>query len=325
MTGTSSTIVTVIGGSGFIGRHAIRALARRGYRVRAGVRRPDLAGHLQPLGDVGQIRPVQVNVRYPESIQAACEGADIVINLVGTLNNAGAQSFDALHVYGARSVATAAAQAGASRFIQFSAIGASSQSPAGYGRSKAQGEEAAREAFANVQILRPSVVFGPEDEFFNRFAAMARFSPVLPVISGGTRLQPVSVNNVAEAVARLCEGQGKPGAVYELGGPQIMTLKEVMAHVLDITGRQRLLLPVPFMAAKALGAILQYLPGKALTMDQVMMLKADNVVSQAATSQGRTLEGLGIRPQAVDAIVPDYLYRYRKAGQYSAVSSDVQV
>ena len=217
-------LVTVFGGSGFIGRHTVRALAKRGYRVRVAVRRPDLAFHLQPLGNVGQIHAVQANLRYPTSIAAAVEGADAVVNLVGLLHESGRNSFEAVQAFGAGAVARAARAASATQFIQVSAIGADAASSADYARTKAKGEAAVREAFAEAVTLRPSIVFGPEDDFFNRFAAMARLSPFLPLVGGGeTRFQPVFVGDVAEAIARGVDGALKPGATYELGGPEIIT------------------------------------------------------------------------------------------------------
>ena len=312
-------LITIIGGSGFLGRHITRALARQGHRIRVAVRRPDLAGHVQPLGTPGQIMPVQANLRYPASIEAACAGADVVINLAGVLYSSGGQSFSAIHASGARVAARAAKKAGATRFIQVSAIGADSNSSAKYARTKAEGESAAMEEFPGATILRPSIVFGPEDNFFNQFAGMARFAPALPLIGGGhTLFQPVFVGDVAEAVAKLLEtGQGI-GLVYELGGPAKRSFRHLLQYVLDVTGRKRLLVPLPFPVARIIGGIAGLLPSPLLTADQVELLKSDNVVSDAAIAEGRTLEGLGIKAEPIEAIVPDYLYRYRKAGQFSA-------
>lgn len=313
------TLVTVIGGSGFVGRHLVRALARRGYRVRPAVRRPDLAGHLQPLGAVGQIMPIQANVRYPQSLAAACDGADVVINLVGVLFNSSAQTFDALHAFGAEACARAAREAGAGTFIQMSAIGADAESTAEYARTKAEGEARARAQFADAIFIRPSVVFGPEDDLFNRFAALARIAPALPLIGGGvTRLQPVFVGDVADAMARLVDTRpAHAGKTFELGGPEEMTLEEIIAFTVKTIARKRLLVPVPFGIARMMGAVLGLLPKPLLTMDQVELLKTDNLVSAAAVAEGRTLEGLGITPEGVEAIVPSYLYRYRRAGQFT--------
>lgn len=315
---SSSKLVTIIGGSGFLGRHITRALARQGHRIRVAVRRPDLAGHVQPLGTPGQIMPVQANLRYPESVEAACAGSDVVINLVGVLYSSGAQTFSALHAHGARVAARAASNAGAAQFIQMSAIGADEGSASEYARSKAQGEVAAREEFPGATIIRPSIVFGPEDNFFNQFAAMARFSPVLPLIGGGeTRFQPVFVGDVAAAVAKLVATGDGSGKTWEFGGPAQHSFRELLAYVLEVTGRKRLLVPVPFAIARINGIILGLMPNPMLTADQVDLLKTDNVVSDAAIAQRRTLQDLGIEPEPVEAIVPGYLYRYRKAGQFS--------
>ncbi len=312
------TLVTVIGGSGFIGRHVVRALAKRGYRIRPAVRRPDLAGHLQPLGAVGQIMPVQANVRYPQSLAAACEGADMVIYLPGVLYSSGAQSFDAVHAFGAEAAARASREAGAGTFVLMSAIGAAADSSSEYARTKAEAEARARAQFPGTIVVRPSVVFGPEDQLFNRFAGLARVSPVLPLVGSETRFQPVYVGDVAEAIARLIEaGEANAGKTFELGGPEVMTMKEIIEFTLDTVGRNRLLVPLPFAVAKMKAAVLGLLPKPLLTMDQVELLKSDNVVSETAEAEGRTLEGLGIAPEGVEAIVPSYLYRYRKAGQFS--------
>ncbi len=314
----ASKLVTVIGGSGFVGRHVVRALARRGCRVRPAVRRPDLAGHLQPLGSVGQVMPVQANLRYPESVIAACQGADVVINLPGVLYNSGQQTFDAIHAFGAEASARAAKQAGAA-FIQMSAIGADAASTSAYARTKADGEVRARTILPETIIVRPSVVFGPEDDLFNRFASLARIAPVLPLVGGGeTLFQPVFVGDVAEGITCLALDPVRfAGRTYEFGGPEEMSFKQIIEFTLETTGRKRFLAPIPFGIAKMMGAVLGLLPKPQLTMDQVELLRTDNVVSDAAKSDGRTLEGIGINPQGIEAIVPSYLYRYRKAGQFT--------
>lgn len=323
----SETLITLIGGSGFLGRHVVRSLAKRGYRIRVACRRPDLAGHVQPLGLPGQIMPVQANVRYPDSLAAVCDGAHAVVNLTGVLYSAGAQSFDAIHVFGAEASAKAAKAARAKLFIQISAIGANAQSASDYARSKAEGEVRARASFPGAIVLRPSVVFGPEDDFFNRFAAMARFSPALPLIGGGaTKFQPVFVGDVARAVTQLIDTGIANGRTYELGGPEVMSFRELMEFTLQTVGRKRLLVPLPWPVAQIQGMILELLPklvpfwriDPLLTTDQVELLKTDNVVSTEATAEQRTFQGLGIAPRGIEAIVPSYLYRYRKAGEFSA-------
>jgi NADH dehydrogenase len=315
----SDRIVTVFGGSGFVGRHVIRALAGKGLRVRNAVRRPDLAGHLQPLGSVGQVHSVQANIRDTRSVREAMEGAYAVVNLAGVLYESGRQSFEAVHVDGARRIAEAADAAGVTHLVQMSAIGADAQSPSAYGRTKAAGEEAVLSSFRGATVLRPSIVFGPEDSFFNRFAAMARISPFLPLIGGGaTRFQPVFAGDVGDAVAKAVCGEIQP-AVYELGGPEVKTFRELMEFVLKVTDRKRALLPIPFAAARLQASVLQMLPKPLLTVDQVHLLETDNVVSDAAQAQGRTLEGIGIRPSAIETIVPAYLYSYRRAGQFTDV------
>ena len=311
-------LITIYGGSGFIGRHVVRAIAKTGARMRVAVRRPELAGHLQPLGGVGQINPVQANVRFPDSLLAAADGADGVINLVGILFPSGKQTFGSVQDEGARHVAEAARKAGAQALVHVSAIGANADSPSAYARSKAEGAAAVHDVFPGAVILRPSVVFGPEDDFFNRFAALARIAPVLPLIGGGhTKFEPVFVGDVAKAVMAGLTGNADAGAPYELGGPEVLTLKEVMERVLTYSMRKRLLVPVPFWLAKLKAAFLQMLPKPLLTIDQVKLLESDNVVSEDAKRAGRTLEGLGIEPVAVAAVVPAYLEQYRPRGQFS--------
>jgi uncharacterized protein YbjT (DUF2867 family) len=309
-------LITVYGGSGFLGRHVIRALCKRGYRIRVAVRRPELAGHLQPLGRVGQIHAVQANLRYPGSVEAAARGADVLINLVGILFERGKQRFDAVQAFGAESVALAASAYGA-KLVHISAIGADENSAAAYARSKAMGEKLVLAARPDATVLRPSVVFGPEDDFFNRFAALAMFAPALPLVGGGhTRFQPVYVGDVAAAVVEAVEGRTKSGNIYELGGPEVRTFKELMEYVLQVTGRKRLLVPLPFALAEVQAWFLQLLPKPLLTVDQVKLLKSDTIVSDAAKREGRTLEALGIAPTAMEAIAPTYLWRFRKTGQF---------
>ena len=318
MTAPIDTLVTVFGGSGFLGRHVVRALAKRDYRLRIGVRRPELAGHLQPLGKVGQINCVQANIRHPASVEAAMRGASVVVNLCGILTESGAQTFDAVHHEGAKTVAEAASRIGA-RVVHISAIGADADSASRYARSKAAGEAAVLAASPSATIMRPSVVFGPEDQFTNRFAALARIAPALPLIGGGTtKLQPVYAGDVALAVADAVDGKTKPGATYELGGPEVMTLREIIELVLQTVERERLLVPLPFALANLKAMFLQFAPGDLkLTPDQVELLRSDNVVSDAAKAAGLTLEGLGVPLESMAAEIPSYLWRFRKTGQFA--------
>jgi len=322
MASNIDTLVTVFGGSGFIGRHVVRALAKRDYRIRVAVRRPELAGHLQPLGRVGQIHAVQANLRYPASVEAAMRDSHAAINLVGILAEGGAQRFDAVQGLGAGAVAKAVHGTGA-RMVHVSAIGANENSASRYARSKAAGEKAVLEAVPSATILRPSVVFGPEDQFLNRFAALARMSPMLPLIGGGlTRLQPVYVGDVATAVADAVDGKTEPGAAYELGGPEILTMREIMEIILRVIERKRMLVSLPFGLARLQALALQFAPGAfKLTPDQVELLRGDNVVSDAATQAGLTLQGLGIAPDSLEAIAPQYLWRFRKTGQFQKKSA----
>jgi uncharacterized protein YbjT (DUF2867 family) len=317
MASHQDTLVTVFGGSGFLGRHLVRALAKRDYRIRVAVRRPELSGHLQPLGRVGQIHAVQANLRYPASVAAAMRDCVAAINLVGILTQSGPQTFDAVQVKGAETVAKAAANAGA-RMVHVSAIGANQNSPSHYARAKADGEKAVLAALPSATIIRPSVVFGPEDQFTNRFAALARLSPVLPLIGAGlTKLQPVYVGDVATALADTVDGKTKESAIYELGGPEVLTMREIMELILRITDRSRVLISLPFGLAKLQALFLQLAPGPLkLTPDQVELLKSDSVVSTAAKTAGLTLEGLGITPDSLEAIAPQYLWRFRPAGQF---------
>jgi NADH dehydrogenase len=320
----AETLITIFGGSGFLGRHLVRALAKQQYRIRIAVRRPDLAGHLQPLGRVGQIHAVQANVRHRPSVAAAVRGSDVVINLVGILFEAGRQRFDAVQGFGAEGIALAAAAHNA-RMVHVSAIGADENSSAAYARAKWRGEQLVLAATPDATIFRPSILFGPNDDFFNRFGAIARLSPALPLVGGGhTRFQPVFAGDVAEAITRAVGGATKPGSIYELGGPEIFTFKELMEFVLTTIERRRLLMPLPFGLAKLQATVfelvsklpLRFLSKPLLTRDQVELLRYDNVVSDTARQDGRTLEGLGIRPRSVAAIVPTYLWRFRKSGQF---------
>jgi NADH dehydrogenase len=313
-------LVTVFGGSGFIGRYVVQALAKRGHRIRVAVRRPDLAGHIQPLGMVGQIKAIQANVRYRWSLDRAVEGADAVVNLVGILAEGGRQTFDAVQAFGPRAVGEAARAAGITNLVHVSAIGADQPSTIGYLHSKAEGEAGIREVAPHTVIMRPSIVFGPEDNFFNRFAAMARLSPVLPLIGGGkTRFQPVYAGNVGEAIACAVDGAAHAGATYELGGPAVLTFRQCLERTLEASHRRRVLLPLPWAMARMLGRIGQHLPKKPITLDQVRMLRFDNVVSDRAATEKRTLEGLGIEPTALEIVLPTYFSRFRERGQFTQV------
>jgi len=314
-------LVTIFGGSGFVGRHTVRALAKDGFRIRAASRRPDLAGYLQPMGNVGQIQPVQANLRYPDSVRRAVEGAETVINSVGILAGTGRQTFKAVHAEGARVVAKAAREAGAKRFVHVSAIGASASSPARYALSKAAGEAAVLEEFPGAIIIRPSIVFGPEDEFFNRFAAMARVSPLLPLIGGGrTRFQPIFVGDLAAAIAHAVEGAAMPGTIYEVGGPEVLSFRDLLERTLVYSGRERGFVSLPFWLAKLQALLTWPLPNslRPLTVDQVRLLQSDNVVSPQAIKDGRTLAALGVQTaQSIGSVVPGYLERFMPKGQFS--------
>lgn len=312
-------LVTVFGGSGFVGRQVVRTLAKRGYRVRVAVRRPDLAGFLLPAGYVGQISLVQANLRNRPSIDRAVKGASHVVNCVGILFETGRNTFDAIQDFGARAVAEAARDAGA-KLTHISAIGANVNSGSSYARSKGRAEESVLSLVSDAVILRPSIVFGPDDNFFNKFAGMARQFPALPLIGGGkTKLQPVYVEDVAEVVGRSVDGTLKAGTIYELGGSEVMSFKDCLETVLRVTNRERALISLPFGIASMIGSIASLVPFIAppITADQVEMLKTDNIVSDAATKEGRTLAGLGIRPVIASSVLASYLVRFRPQGQFT--------
>lgn len=311
----AGSLVAVFGGTGFIGRHLVRRLAKAGARVRVVVRDPEAGMFLKPMGEPGQIILDRGNLLDAGSVAEVVAGADIVVNLVGVLYESGPYTFAAVHVEGARSVAEAAKAAGARRLVQVSAIGASKRSPALYARTKAAGEAAVGKAFPGATIVRPSIVFGPEDDFFNRFAALARLVPALPLYGGGrTRFQPVYVGDVAEAIVRILEDAQTAGKTYELGGPHVYTFREVLEIVLRETGRARLLVPLPFWVADLQARAFELLPKPLLTRDQVKMLARDNVVGRKALG----LADLGITPTAVEAVVPAYLVRHRRGGTVPA-------
>ncbi|HEY1382563.1 MAG TPA: complex I NDUFA9 subunit family protein [Dongiaceae bacterium] len=306
-------LATVFGGSGFIGRYVVANLAREGWLVNAAVRRPDEALFLKTAGVVGTVTPLAANVRDRASVARAVAGADAVVNLVGILHEGGRQRFQAVQAEGARTIAEEVARAGAQQLVHISAIGADPNSNSAYARTKAEGEAAVRQAFPRATILRPSIVFGPEDGFFNRFARMAMLSPALPLIGGGrTRFQPVYVGDVADAVMKAIETAAAAGQTYELGGPKIYPFADLMRLLLAEIGRKRLLLPLPFPIASLMGSVMQCLPNPQLTADQVKLLKRDNVVSDGAHG----LAALSITPTSVETILPTYLDRYRARGYY---------
>lgn len=320
-------LVTIYGGSGFVGRYIVRRMAREGWRIRVAVRRPNEALFVKPYGSVGQVEPVFCNIRDDASVRAVMHGADAVVNCVGILSEQGRNRFHAVQGEGAGRVARIAAELGVQHLVQLSAIGADPASPSAYGRSKAAGEAAVRAAFPAAVILRPSVIFGAEDEFFNRFAAMARFGPVLPVVGGATKFQPVYVDDVAQAAVAGVLGQAAPG-VYELGGPDVETFRGLMHLMLEVIRRRRLVISVPFFAARVMASVLDLVQAVTLglvhngllTRDQVRNLARDNVVSPGA----RTLSHLGIVPSALGAVLPEYLWRYRPSGQYAAIKESAR-
>jgi NADH dehydrogenase len=314
-------LVTVFGGSGFIGRQVVRALAKRGARVRVACRRTNLADRLRLLGDVGQIEVVQANLRMAASVERALQGAEACVNLVGVLYESGRQRFQSLHAQGAATAAAAARAQGVSRFVQVSAIGADANSASKYARTKAMGEEAARAAIPGAAVIRPSLVFGQDDQLFNRFASLALMSPALPLPGGGaTRFQPVFVGDVAAAIAACASDASTAGKTFELGGPSVYSFRELMQLMLKEIHRQRLLLPLPWPLARLVGTLgdlqASVLPvAPPLTSDQVELLRTDNVPHAGMPG----LEAFGIRPAAVEAIIPTYLYRYRPGGQFADI------
>lgn len=311
-------LVTVFGGSGFVGSQAVRALAKAGWRVRVAVRKPGLAGDLRLLGDVGQVLPVRCDVTSAEDVAAALKGASAAVNLVGVLYASSKRSFDAMHVEASRTIAQTCAAQGITKFVQVSAIGADADAPSDYARTKGQAEAAVREALPSAVIIRPSIVFGPEDSFLNKFAAMATFAPALPLIGGGeTKFQPVYVGDVGEAIGRAVTRDDTAGRTFELGGPSVWSFKDILTYILRETGRDRMLAPLPFALAKVIGGFAQLTAAvgiaPVLTKDQVILLESDNVVSPNAEG----LAALGIEPTGLEAIAPSYLWRYRVGGQFA--------
>ena len=314
---SASPLVTIIGGSGFVGRYIAQAMAKRGWRVRVACRRPNEALFVKPYGVVGQVEPVQCNIRDDASLAAVTAGASAVVNCVGILFESGKNTFDDIQAEGAGRVARAAAAAGAERLVHVSAIGADADSAAAYARTKAAGEAAVQDAFPGAIILRPSIIFGTEDQFFNRFAAMSRLGPVLPVVGGDTRFQPVWVQDVAEAAAKATEGGVTPG-IYELGGPTVSSFKELVQMMLRVIRRRRLIIDIPFFAARLQASVLQLLPNPPLTVDQVRLLETDNVVGENALG----FKELGIEPSAPEGIIESYLYAHRPHGQFTALKPE---
>lgn len=303
--------VTIFGGSGFVGRYLVQKFAEKGDAIRVAARNPIAANFLKPLGEVGQITPVQASILSEEQVSRAIEGADIVVNLVGILFEKGAQTFEAIHVEGAKKVAKVAKEAGVKRLLHMSALGANLKSRSVYARTKAEGEKVVQKNFPDSTIFRPSIIFGPEDAFFNRFAEMACFSPFLPLIGGGkTQFQPVYVVDVADGFLKAVSKESTIGNLYELGGPEVYTFKELMEYLLTSIHRKRALVPLPFAVAKAMGAIAQFLPTPPLTPDQVELLKSDSIVSPDALN----VADLGVRPHAVEAILPSYISRFESKG-----------
>lgn len=322
-----SKLVTIYGGSGFIGRYIARRMAKEGWRVRVAVRRPNEAIFVRPYGVVGQVEPVFCNIRDDASVRAVMQAADAVVNCVGVLNEVGKNGFDAVQAEGAGRIARIAAELGVGHLVQLSAIGADAESASAYARSKAAGEAAVQEAFPAAVILRPSVVFGSEDQFFNRFAAMSRFGPILPVVGAETKFQPVYVDDVAQAAVKAVLGEAAPG-IYELGGPDVHSFRELMQKMLQVVQRRRLIVNIPFFVARIMGGVFDLLQTVTLglftngliTRDQVRNLARDNVVSPRA----RGLADLGIAPTPIDAVLPEYLWRYRPSGQYAAIKESAK-
>ena len=309
-------LVTIFGGSGFVGTQVVQLLAQAGYRIRVAVRRPDLAGHVRPLGSVGQVVPVQANIRNRESVQAAVKGASVVINLAAIGIEKGKQRFRAVNVAGARNVAEAAKLAGAERLIQMSVIGASDESSSLFNRSRAMGEAEVLKLFPGAVIFRASIVFGVGDDFFNMLGQLSRLLPVMPLFGGKTKFQPVYVGDVAEAIAAASEGKAAPGMVYELGGPDVLTNRKLTELVLHYANRKNPILPLPSAVGALLAIPMGLMPKPMLTADRVRLLGIDNVVSDSAKAEGRTLAAFGITPRPLEAVLPSYMWRFSQNGQF---------
>ncbi|MYM55260.1 complex I NDUFA9 subunit family protein [Thalassovita mangrovi] len=321
-----SKLVTIYGGSGFVGRYITRRLAKDGWRIRVAVRRPNEAMHVKPYGAPGQVEPVLCNIRDDASVAAVMQGADAVVNCVGIMNESGKNTFGAIQADGAGRIARIAAEQGIETMVHLSAIGADADSASEYARSKAMGEANVLSYMPNAVILRPSVIFGSEDDFFNRFASMSRMGPILPIVGGDTKFQPVYVDDVAKAAVLAVDGKAEPG-VYELGGPDVNTMRDLMGQMLSVVRRRRLVMNLPFWLARIV-AFFGQLTSKIslglfkspLTGDQVKLLANDNVVSEGA----KGLTDLGIHPVALEAVLPDYLWRFRPTGQYDAIKESAK-
>ena len=322
-----SKLVTIFGGSGFVGRYIARRMAKEGWRVRVAVRRPNEALFVRPYGTPGQVEPLACNIRDDASVRAMIHGADVVVNCVGILNRSGKNTFDAVQAEGAGRIARIATEAGVAQLVHVSAIGADAQSDSDYARSKAEGEAAVLAAFPSAVILRPSIIFGTEDGFFNRFAGMTRMGPILPVVGAGTRFQPVHVDDVARAAVKGVLGQAAPG-IYELGGPDVDTFRGLMGRMLKVVQRRRAVINVPFFMARIMGfgfdmvqaVTLGLIENKMITRDQVRNLARDNVVAPGA----RGFADLGISPTSMEAVLPEYLWRFRASGQYAAIKDSAK-
>lgn len=319
-------LVTIFGGSGFVGRYIAQRMARQGWRVRVAVRRPNEAHFVRPYGRVGQVEPVLCNIRNDESVRQVTQGADAVVNCVGTFDARGKNNFDAVQHEGAARIARIAAAEGITRVVHLSAIGADVDGNSLYAKSKGRGEAAILDAVPDAVILRPSVIFGPEDQFFNRFAGMARMSPVIPLVGADTKFQPVYVDDVAHAVEMALLGTAEPG-IYELGGPDVNTFRELVQQMLSTIRRRRLTLALPFWLGTLMGyatGAVSFLTGglapQPITVDQVRSLRQDNVVGEGA----KTFADLGITPTATEAVVPSYLWQFRPSGQYAELKESAR-
>jgi len=322
-----SKLVTIFGGSGFVGRYVARRMANEGWRVRVAVRRPNEAIFVKTYGVVGQVEPILCNIRDDASVVNAMRGADAVVNCVGVLNDLGKNGFEAVQAEGAERIARLAAQQGIKRMVHISAIGADPESDSEYARTKAQGEAGVLAHMPDAVILRPSVIFGPEDQFFNRFAAMARMSPFLPIFGADTRFQPVYVDDVAQAAVKCVLGQAEPG-IYELGGPEVKTFRELMQQMLGVIHRRRIIIGLPFWVGRIMAGVLdivkfvsfQLFPNNILTRDQLKNLRRDNVVSEGA----KGFADLGIEPTTLESVLPEYLWKFRPSGQYDEIQNSAR-